>query len=39
VAKGEAVSPSFEDGLRAQTVLDAVLESQARPGWATVAEA
>jgi predicted dehydrogenase len=35
---GEPASPSFHDGVRAQAVLDAVLESQARPGWVTVAE-
>jgi predicted dehydrogenase len=36
IRKGETPSPSFEDGLRAQAVLDAVLESQARGGWVEV---
>jgi predicted dehydrogenase len=36
IEKGEAPSPSFEDGLRAQEVLDAVLESIATGGWARV---
>ena len=30
--KGQSPSPSFEDGLRAQLVLDAVLESIASDG-------
>lgn len=34
--KGEPVSPSFHDGVNAQAVLDAVLESQSRGGWVTV---
>jgi len=38
VRAGEPASPSFHDGVRAQAVLDAVLESQARPGWAAVAD-
>jgi predicted dehydrogenase len=38
IRAGEPVSPSFHDGVRAQAVLDAVLESQARPGWAAVAD-
>jgi predicted dehydrogenase len=37
IRKGESASPSFEDGLRAQAVLDAVLESERRGGWVTVA--
>jgi predicted dehydrogenase len=36
IRKGERVSPSFEDGLRAQEVLDAVLESLASGTWARV---
>jgi predicted dehydrogenase len=36
IAKGEPASPSFEDGLRAQQVLDAVLESLATGGWVRV---
>jgi predicted dehydrogenase len=34
---GGTPSPSFEDGLRAQAVLDATLESAARGGWVEVA--
>lgn len=37
IRKGESASPSFEDGLRAQAVLDAVLESERRGDWVTVA--
>ena len=37
IRKGESASPSFEDGMRAQAVLDAVLESERRGGWVTVA--
>ncbi|MBI2555500.1 MAG: Gfo/Idh/MocA family oxidoreductase [Candidatus Rokubacteria bacterium] len=36
IRKGETPSPSFEDGLRAQAVLDAVLESASRGGWVDV---
>jgi predicted dehydrogenase len=36
IRKGESASPSFEDGLRAQEVLDAVLESLASGTWARV---
>jgi predicted dehydrogenase len=36
-AKGESPSPSFEDGLRAQAVLDAVLKAQRDGGWVSVA--
>ena len=32
IRKGKAPSPSFEDGMRAQAVLDAVLESASRDG-------
>jgi predicted dehydrogenase len=37
IRKGEPASPSFEDGLRSQAVLDAVLESETRGGWVSVA--
>src|SRR5882724_4758430 len=37
IRKGESASPSFEDGLHAQAVLDAVLEAERRGGWVTVA--
>lgn len=36
IRKGENPSPSFEDGMRAQAVLDAVLESASRGGWVEV---
>jgi predicted dehydrogenase len=36
IGKGESASPSLEDGLRAQEVLDAVLESLSTGGWARV---
>lgn len=36
IKKGESASPSLEDGLRAQEVLDAVLESLKTKTWATV---
>jgi predicted dehydrogenase len=39
IRKGEPASPSFEDGLRAQTVLDAVLESERTAAWVSVAGA
>jgi predicted dehydrogenase len=39
IRKGEPVSPSFQDGARAQAVLDAVLESESRGGWVPVAPA
>ncbi|MBI4588831.1 MAG: Gfo/Idh/MocA family oxidoreductase [Candidatus Rokubacteria bacterium] len=38
IRKGETPSPSFEDGRRAQAVLDAVLESASRGGWVEVAQ-
>jgi len=37
IRKGEKPSPSFEDGMRAQAVLDAVLESASRGAWVDVA--
>ena len=36
IKKGEQASPSLEDGLRAQEVLDAVLESLRTRAWAPV---
>jgi predicted dehydrogenase len=36
IRTGQTPSPSLVDGLRAQTVLDAVLESSARRGWVSV---
>ncbi len=36
IQKGENPSPSFEDGMRAQAVLDAVLKSASRGRWAEV---
>jgi predicted dehydrogenase len=36
IRKGESPSPSFEDGMRAQAALDAVLESASRGGWVEV---
>ena len=36
IKKGESPSPSFEDGLRAQAVLDAVLRAQRDGGWVRV---
>jgi predicted dehydrogenase len=36
IRKGESPSPSFEDGLRAQLVLDAVLRSLEEGGWQRV---
>ena len=36
IRAGEPASPSFEDGLRAQAVLDAVLESERSAGWVAV---
>ncbi len=36
MAKGQSPSPSFEDGLRAQAVLDAVLKAQRDGGWVRV---
>jgi predicted dehydrogenase len=36
IETGTPPSPSFEDGLRAQTVLDAVLESSRRRAWVDV---
>ena len=36
IRTGTTPSPSFEDGLRAQAVLDATLESAARGGWVEV---
>ena len=37
IRSGSTPSPSLEDGVRAQAVLDAVLVASARGGWATVA--
>ena len=36
IRKGQSPSPSFEDGMRAQAVLDAVAESSGRGGWVSV---
>ncbi len=36
IRKGQPASPSFEDGLRAQAVLDAVTASAAGGGWVRV---
>jgi len=36
IRTGTTPSPSFEDGLHAQAVLDATLESAARGGWVEV---
>ncbi|MEK7839402.1 MAG: Gfo/Idh/MocA family oxidoreductase, partial [candidate division NC10 bacterium] len=36
IRKGQSPSPSFEDGMRAQAVLDAVAESSSRGGWVNV---
>jgi predicted dehydrogenase len=35
-SKGQSPSPSFEDGLRAQAVLDAVLKAERDGGWVRV---
>jgi predicted dehydrogenase len=35
-SKGQSPSPSFEDGLRAQAVLDAVLRAERDGGWVRV---
>ena len=37
IRRGEPATPSFEDGLRAQAVLDAVLQSERTAGWVPVA--
>lgn len=37
IRTGSTPSPSLEDGVRAQAVLDAVLEASARGGWTAVA--
>jgi len=37
IRTGTTPSPSFADGLRAQAVLDAVLESASHGGWVEVA--
>ena len=37
IRKDEPASPSFEDGIRAQAVLDAVLESERTAAWVAVA--
>jgi predicted dehydrogenase len=37
IRTGRPASPSFEDGLRAQAVLDAVADSVAHGGWVDVA--
>jgi predicted dehydrogenase len=39
IEAGEPAAPSLEDGLRAQAVLDAVLQSLTRRAWADVAAA
>ena len=39
IETGEPAEPSLEDGLRAQAVLDAVLQSLARRAWVDVAQA
>ena len=39
IRKGESPSPSLEDGLRAQLVLDAVLRSLTEGGWQRVESA
>jgi predicted dehydrogenase len=39
IRKGESPSPSFEDGARAQEVLDAVAESITRGSWVSVSGA
>ena len=36
IDRGAPASPSLEDGMRAQAVLDAVAESLARGGWVDV---
>ena len=36
IRTGTTPSPSFEDGMRAQAVLDATLEAAARGGWVEV---
>jgi predicted dehydrogenase len=36
IRKGEPASPSFEDGMRAQAVLDAVAASASGGGWVSV---
>lgn len=36
IRKGEPATPSLEDGLRAQAVLDAVLESERTAAWVAV---
>lgn len=36
IRTGQPASPSFEDGVRAQAVLDAILESVARRAWVAV---
>ena len=36
IRKGEPASPTLEDGLRAQAVLDAVLEAETGGGWVDV---
>ena len=38
IRTGEATSPSFRDGVRAQAVLDAVLDSATRRDWVEVAQ-
>jgi predicted dehydrogenase len=37
IRRGESPSPSLEDGVRAQEVLDAVLRSLTEGGWQRVA--
>ncbi|HET7874478.1 MAG TPA: hypothetical protein VFN71_03055, partial [Methylomirabilota bacterium] len=36
IRKGTSPSPSFEDGMRAQAVLDAVLRAERDGGWVRV---
>ncbi|NLX56982.1 MAG: Gfo/Idh/MocA family oxidoreductase [Planctomycetaceae bacterium] len=38
ITQGRAAVPSFHDGLRAQIVADAVLESQSQRTWVTIAD-
>ena len=38
IRTGKAPSPSFEDGLRAQIVLDAIVESNTRLAWVDIKE-
>lgn len=38
IRNGKAPSPSFEDGLRAQIVLEAIVDSNARRAWVDIRE-